>query len=85
MSPQLTVKAYLLGKEESHREIRRFTLGPPEPPGGPGCCDRLLRRLDQVFPALRPGTFQAYYRGGRRCLCQQVCSFPRACSGVTLR
>ncbi|XP_038626765.1 sequestosome-1 [Tachyglossus aculeatus] len=62
MSPELTVKAYLLGKEESHREIRRFTLGPPEPPGGLGCCDQLLRRLDQVFPALRPGTFQAYYR-----------------------
>ncbi|XP_043840193.1 sequestosome-1 isoform X2 [Dromiciops gliroides] len=56
---RLTVKAYLMGKEEAAREIRRFTL---EPLHGPGRCEKLLRRVAEVFPALRPGGFQAYYR-----------------------
>ncbi|XP_074148459.1 sequestosome-1 isoform X2 [Sminthopsis crassicaudata] len=56
---RLTVKAYLMGKEEAAREIRRFIL---ELPDGPGGCDLLLQRVAQVFPALRPGGFQAYYR-----------------------
>ncbi|XP_016283670.1 sequestosome-1 isoform X1 [Monodelphis domestica] len=56
---RLTVKAYLMGKEETAREIRRFTLDPVD---GPGRCEQLLRRVAEVFPALRPGGFQAYYR-----------------------
>ncbi|XP_036604570.1 sequestosome-1 isoform X11 [Trichosurus vulpecula] len=55
----LTVKAYLMGKEDAAREIRRFTM---EPLDGPGRCDQLLRRVAEVFPALRPAGFQAYYR-----------------------
>ncbi|XP_072487348.1 sequestosome-1 isoform X8 [Notamacropus eugenii] len=56
---RLTVKAYLMGKEEAAREIRRFTV---EPLDGPGRCEKLLRRVAEVFPALRPGGFQVYYR-----------------------
>jgi hypothetical protein len=68
----LTVKAYLLGKEEAAREIRRFSFCfSPEPEAeaeaaaGPGPCQRLLSRVAALFPALRPGGFQAYYRGER--------------------
>lgn len=70
----LTVKAYLLGKEEAAREIRRFSFCfSPEPEAeaeaevaaGPGPCDRLLSRVAALFPALRPGGFQAHYRGER--------------------
>ncbi|XP_051835076.1 sequestosome-1 isoform X2 [Antechinus flavipes] len=56
---RLTVKAYLMGKEEAAREIRRFIL---ELPDGPGGCELLLQRVAEVFPALRPGGFLAYYR-----------------------
>ncbi|XP_020854304.1 sequestosome-1 isoform X2 [Phascolarctos cinereus] len=56
---RLTVKAYLMGKEDAAREIRRFTM---EPLDGPGRCEKLLRRVAEVFPALRLGGFQAYYR-----------------------
>lgn len=66
----LTVKAYLLGKEEAAREIRRFSFCvSPEPEAeaeaaaGPGPCERLLSRVATLFPALRPGGFQAHYRG----------------------
>ncbi|CAO2642810.1 SQSTM1 [Lemmus lemmus] len=66
----LTVKAYLLGKEEAAREIRRFSFCvSPEPEAeaeaaaGPGPCERLLSRVAALFPALRPGGFQAHYRG----------------------
>lgn len=64
----LTVKAYLLGKEEAAREIRRFSFCfSPEPEAeaaaGPGPCQRLLSRVAVLFPALRPGGFQAHYRG----------------------
>ncbi|XP_017206323.1 sequestosome-1 isoform X2 [Oryctolagus cuniculus] len=65
----LTVKAYLLGKEEAAREIRRFSFCfSPEPEAeaeaaaGPGPCERLLARVAALFPALRPGGFQAHYR-----------------------
>ncbi|KAM4868191.1 sequestosome-1 isoform X2 [Urocitellus parryii] len=65
----LTVKAYLLGKEEAAREIRRFSFcfGPEpeaeaEAAAGPGPCERLLSRVAALFPALRPGGFQAHYR-----------------------
>uniref|UniRef100_A0A2K5M7U3 Sequestosome 1 n=1 Tax=Cercocebus atys TaxID=9531 RepID=A0A2K5M7U3_CERAT len=66
----LTVKAYLLGKEDAAREIRRFSFCfSPEPEAeaedaaGPGPCERLLSRVAALFPALRPGGFQAHYRG----------------------
>lgn len=66
----LTVKAYLLGKEEATREIRRFSFCfSPEPEAeaqaaaGPGPCERLLSRVAALFPTLRPGGFQAHYRG----------------------
>ncbi|GAB1296011.1 Sequestosome-1 [Apodemus speciosus] len=63
----LTVKAYLLGKEEAAREIRRFSFSfSPEPEAeaqaGPGPCERLLSRVAVLFPTLRPGGFQAHYR-----------------------
>ncbi|XP_036913916.1 sequestosome-1 isoform X2 [Sturnira hondurensis] len=65
----LTVKAYLLGKEDAAREIRRFSFcfsAEPEmeaeAAAGPGPCERLLTRVAALFPVLRPGSFQAYYR-----------------------
>nr|4MJS_B Chain B, Sequestosome-1 [Homo sapiens]4MJS_D Chain D, Sequestosome-1 [Homo sapiens]4MJS_F Chain F, Sequestosome-1 [Homo sapiens]4MJS_H Chain H, Sequestosome-1 [Homo sapiens]4MJS_J Chain J, Sequestosome-1 [Homo sapiens]4MJS_L Chain L, Sequestosome-1 [Homo sapiens]4MJS_N Chain N, Sequestosome-1 [Homo sapiens]4MJS_P Chain P, Sequestosome-1 [Homo sapiens]4MJS_R Chain R, Sequestosome-1 [Homo sapiens]4MJS_T Chain T, Sequestosome-1 [Homo sapiens]4MJS_V Chain V, Sequestosome-1 [Homo sapiens]4 len=68
----LTVKAYLLGKEDAAREIRRFSFCcSPEPEAeaeaaaGPGPCERLLSRVAALFPALRPGGFQAHYRAER--------------------
>lgn len=68
----LTVKAYLLGKEDAAREIRRFSFCfSPEPEAeaeatpGPRPCERLLSRVAALFPALRPGGFQAHYRGER--------------------
>ncbi|XP_023568836.1 sequestosome-1 isoform X2 [Octodon degus] len=70
--PSLTVKAYLLGKEEAAREIRRFSFtlcftpgsqtGDELPAAVPGPCERLLCRVATLFPALRPGGFQAHYR-----------------------
>ncbi|XP_072587964.1 sequestosome-1 isoform X2 [Vulpes vulpes] len=70
MAP-LTVKAYLLGKEDAAREIRRFSFcfGPEpeaemeaEAAAGPGPCERLLSRVAALFPGLRPGGFQTHYR-----------------------
>lgn len=72
----LTVKAYLLGKEDAAREIRRFNFCfSPEPEAeaeaeaeaaaGPGPCERLLSRVAALFPVLRPGGFQTHYRGER--------------------
>ncbi|XP_023597218.1 sequestosome-1 isoform X2 [Trichechus manatus latirostris] len=65
----LTVKAYLLGKEDAAREIRRFSFcfspeaeAEAEAATGPGPCERLLSRVASLFPALRPGGFQAHYR-----------------------
>ncbi|XP_054984628.1 sequestosome-1 isoform X1 [Sorex araneus] len=62
----LTVKAYLLGKEDAAREIRRFSFCvAPEAEaeaGGGRACERLLGRVAALFPALRPGGFQAHYR-----------------------
>ncbi|XP_063784604.1 sequestosome-1 [Pseudophryne corroboree] len=52
----VTVKAYLLGKDENQKEIRRFTL--PEAPGW----DRLAGKVAEVFPGLRAGCFQMLYR-----------------------
>lgn len=66
----LTVKAYLLGKEEAAREIRRFSFcfsaeAEAEGAAGPGPCERLLSRVAALFPVLRPGGFQTHYRGER--------------------
>ncbi|KAF5918113.1 hypothetical protein HPG69_018454 [Diceros bicornis minor] len=65
----LTVKAYLLGKEDAAREIRRFSFcfspeldAEAEAVAGPGPCERLLSRVAALFPALRPSGFQAHYR-----------------------
>ncbi|XP_045441728.1 sequestosome-1 isoform X2 [Pipistrellus kuhlii] len=64
----LTVKAYLLGKEDATREIRRFSFcfspGPEAEAeaAARGPCERLLGRVAALFPALRPGGFQAHYR-----------------------
>ncbi|KAG8523007.1 Sequestosome-1, partial [Galemys pyrenaicus] len=65
----LTVKAYLLGKEDATREIRRFSFcfslepeAEAEAASGPPLCERLLSRVAALFPALRPGGFQAHYR-----------------------
>ncbi|XP_036169998.1 sequestosome-1 isoform X2 [Myotis myotis] len=65
----LTVKAYLLGKEDAAREIRRFSFcfspdpeAEAEATAGLGPCERLLSRVASLFPALRPGSFQAHYR-----------------------
>ncbi|TEA35387.1 hypothetical protein DBR06_SOUSAS21310012 [Sousa chinensis] len=65
----LTVKAYLLGKEDAAREIRRFSFcfsaepeAEAESTAGPRPCERLLSRVAALFPVLRPGGFQAHYR-----------------------
>ncbi|XP_004693731.1 PREDICTED: sequestosome-1 [Condylura cristata] len=65
----LTVKAYLLGKEDATREIRRFSFcfsaepeAEAEAASGPPRCERLLSRVAALFPALRPGGFLAHYR-----------------------
>lgn len=76
----LTVKAYLLGKEDAAREIRRFSFCfSPEPEAeaeaapGPRPCERLLSRVAALFPVLRPGGFQAHYRGERARRPRQRC------------
>ncbi|XP_075066123.1 sequestosome-1 isoform X2 [Mixophyes fleayi] len=60
----VTVKAYLLGKDENQKEIRRFTLqlgsglfDAPAP-----SCERLIKKVAEVFPGLRAGGFQMLYR-----------------------
>nr|XP_042706878.1 sequestosome-1 isoform X1 [Chrysemys picta bellii] len=57
----LTVKAYLLGKEEVVREIRRFALEPP------ARYQDVRDKLCELFPGLlragaAPGTFQMHYK-----------------------
>ncbi|KAM7162837.1 sequestosome-1 isoform 5-T5 [Macrochelys suwanniensis] len=57
----LTVKAFLLGKEEVVREIRRFALEPPA--RFPDVRDKVC----EIFPGLlragaAPGTFQMHYK-----------------------
>uniref|UniRef100_A0A8C5Q1G9 Sequestosome-1 n=1 Tax=Leptobrachium leishanense TaxID=445787 RepID=A0A8C5Q1G9_9ANUR len=57
----VTVKAYLLGKDESHKEIRRFTMELPTANALTGC-DRLVKKVTEVFQGLRGGSFQMFYR-----------------------
>ncbi|XP_044882626.1 sequestosome-1 isoform X4 [Mauremys mutica] len=57
----LTVKAYLLGKEETVREIRRFALEPP------ARYQAVRDKVCELFPGLlragaAPGTFQMNYK-----------------------
>ncbi|KAM9129443.1 sequestosome-1 isoform 3-T3 [Pangshura tecta] len=57
----LTVKAYLLGKEETVREIRRFALQPP------ARYQAVRDKVCELFPGLlragaAPGTFQMNYK-----------------------
>ncbi|KAK2118429.1 hypothetical protein P7K49_005316 [Saguinus oedipus] len=66
-----SASAYLLGKEDAAREIRRFSFcfssepeAEAEAAAGLGPCDRLLSRVAALFPALRPGGFQAHYPAG---------------------
>ncbi|XP_072256684.1 sequestosome-1 [Pyxicephalus adspersus] len=60
----VTVKAYLLGKEESHKEIRRFALelGKGKSAASTSSCELLIRKVTEVFQGLRGGSFQMFYR-----------------------
>lgn len=55
----VTVKVYLLGKEESHKEIRRFTVDQDVSTS----FEYLSRKVVDVFANLRNVSFQMYYRG----------------------
>uniref|UniRef100_W5KW74 Protein ref(2)P n=1 Tax=Astyanax mexicanus TaxID=7994 RepID=W5KW74_ASTMX len=54
----MTVKAYLLGKEDSHREIRRFAVDQDVSTS----FEYLSRKVVDVFTNLRNATFQMYYK-----------------------
>ncbi|KAJ8282922.1 hypothetical protein COCON_G00054410 [Conger conger] len=54
----MTVKAYLLGKEDIHKEIRRFTVDQDVT----SSFEYLNRKVADVFQSLRNATFQMYYR-----------------------
>ncbi|XP_072923175.1 sequestosome-1 isoform X2 [Hemitrygon akajei] len=54
----LTVKAYLLGKEENNREIRRFAVDH----GVSASFAHLYQKVGSVFQTLRSDTFQMYYK-----------------------
>ncbi|CAL8238172.1 unnamed protein product [Merluccius merluccius] len=61
----VTVKAYLLGKEDVHKEIRRFALDQDQDQaacGGPGGFARLRAKVADVFSNLRGVGFQMHYR-----------------------
>ncbi|XP_018592824.1 sequestosome-1 isoform X1 [Scleropages formosus] len=54
----MTVKAYLLGKEDTHREIRRFAVDQDVSTS----FEYLSRKVVDVFQSLRHTTFQMYYK-----------------------
>lgn len=54
----MTVKAYLLGKEDIHKEIRRFTVDQDVA----SSFEYLSRKVADVFQSLRNATFQMYYK-----------------------
>ncbi|KAM3926048.1 sequestosome-1 isoform 2-T2 [Leptodactylus fuscus] len=60
----VTFKAYLLGKDESHKEIRRFTLqlGKGKSASQTSSCELLTTKVTEVFQGLRGGSFQMFYR-----------------------
>lgn len=55
----VTVKAYLLGKEDCHKEIRRFAVDQDVSTS----FEYLNRKVMDVFVNLRNVPFQMYYRG----------------------
>lgn len=63
----LTVKAYLLGKEETAREIRRFSLPPPI--RYRAIYDRVAELFQGLLRAGPPPAFRMHYKGerGRGC------------------
>ncbi|XP_051921489.1 sequestosome-1 [Hippocampus zosterae] len=54
----VTVKAYLLGKEESVREIRRFLVGQD----AVGSFEHLCDKTCQIFSGLKKTAFNMYYK-----------------------
>ncbi|NXG31762.1 SQSTM protein, partial [Dromaius novaehollandiae] len=56
----LTVKAYLLGKEEAAREIRRFSL--PPPPRYQAIHDRVAELFQGLLRAGPPPAFRMHYK-----------------------
>ncbi|XP_064181961.1 sequestosome-1 [Anguilla rostrata] len=54
----MTVKAYLLGREDIQREIRRFTVDQDVATS----FEYLNRKVADVFQSLRNATFQMYYK-----------------------
>lgn len=59
MSATVTAKAYLLGRDEAPREIRRFTL---ELRPIPGRLERLNAKVLEVFQGLKSESFQMCYK-----------------------
>lgn len=59
----LTVKAYLLGKEETAREIRRFSLPPPV--RYRAIYDRVAELFQGLLRAGPPPAFRMHYKGER--------------------
>lgn len=59
----LTVKAYLLGKEEAAREIRRFSLPPPA--RYQAIHDRVAELFQGLLRAGPPPAFRMHYKGER--------------------
>lgn len=59
----LTVKAYLLGKEETAREIRRFTLPPPY--RYRAIYDRVAELFQGLLRAGPQPAFRMHYKGER--------------------
>lgn len=55
----VTIKAYLLGKEDVHKEIRRFAVDE----GVSTSFEYLKSKVVDVFSNLRNVGFQMYYRG----------------------
>lgn len=69
----VTVKAYLLGKEDVHKEIRRFAVDE----GVSTSFEYLKTKVVDVFSNLRSVAFQMYYRGelGRLLSCVETLAF----------
>lgn len=58
----MTVKAYLLGKEDIQKEIRRFTI----PEDASSSFVYLTQKITDIFQSLRNATFQTYYKGTKQ-------------------
>lgn len=61
----MTVKAYLLGKEDCHKEIRRFAIDEDVSTS----YEYLKGKIVDVFGNLRNATFQMFYKGKQRNYC----------------